>query len=205
LSLILEALKKLEREKAHPDRGFLVLGAAPDRPRRRGWLAIAGLTALAALVGAALWLGRPGPAPATAEVPPDPPADVAEVPSPAAGPAPTPFAAEQVKDAGARAELRRVPEVPAAAATASPAGESPGPAPVAPSDTVERPSPEPSPRALGPPFRLEAISRRDGEPVAILNGRLVREGDRLGTARIVRIGELEVEIEVDGIRSVLAF
>jgi CRP-like cAMP-binding protein len=38
-----------------------------------------------------------------------------------------------------------------------------------------------------------------------LNDRLVREGDMFDGVRIVRIGEAEVEIEVEGRRSVVSF
>jgi hypothetical protein len=194
VSLILEALKKLEREKSGPDRGFLVLGAQPDRPRRRGWLAVMGLTALAALAGAALWLGGPASAPAPQPVSPDLPAAVAERSPPPAAPAATPPFVVREGDPGATSDE---PARPRAESRTLDRAATPEP--------EERPRPEPSAQVPGPPFRLEAISRRDGEPVAILNGRLVREGDRLGAARIVRIGELEVEIEVNGTRSVLAF
>jgi hypothetical protein len=193
LSLILEALKKLEREKSHPDRGFLVLGAQPDRPHRRAWLAVAGVTALAALVGAAVWLARPGSAPSPPEVSAGPSGTIADVASPAAAPTMTPVVAGGLTRTAA------------AAAPVSLPGESGAHTPAPPSGTQEKPHAQPSPQAMEPPFRLEAISRRDGEPVAILNGRLVREGDRLGSARVVRIGELEVVIEVDGTRSVLGF
>jgi hypothetical protein len=54
-------------------------------------------------------------------------------------------------------------------------------------------------------FTLTAISQQDGRPVAILNDRLVREGDMFDGVRIVRIGEAEVEIEVEGRRSVVSF
>jgi hypothetical protein len=52
---------------------------------------------------------------------------------------------------------------------------------------------------------LNAISRQDGHPVALLNDRLVREGDAFDGVRIVRIGETEVEIEVGGKRRVIGF
>ena len=54
-------------------------------------------------------------------------------------------------------------------------------------------------------FRLSAISTQDGEPVALLNDRLVREGDAFGGVRILRIGATEIEIEVDGERRTIGF
>jgi hypothetical protein len=41
--------------------------------------------------------------------------------------------------------------------------------------------------------------------VAVLSGRLVYEGDAFDNVRVVRIGEAEVEVEVDGQRRVLGF
>jgi hypothetical protein len=41
--------------------------------------------------------------------------------------------------------------------------------------------------------------------VAILNDRLVREGDAFDGIRVLRIGEAEVEVEVGGVRRVIRF
>jgi hypothetical protein len=57
----------------------------------------------------------------------------------------------------------------------------------------------------GPELRLNAISRQDDRPVAILNDRLVREGDVFDGIRVIRIGETEVEVEVRGQRRVIRF
>jgi len=56
-----------------------------------------------------------------------------------------------------------------------------------------------------PELRLAAISERDGQPVALVNDRLVREGDSFDGVLIVRIGEAEVEVEFRGVRHVLRF
>ena len=56
------------------------------------------------------------------------------------------------------------------------------------------------PREAAPPPRsepqLNAISQQDGQPVAVIDGRLVREGDSVDGVRVLRIGETEVEVEV---------
>ena len=52
---------------------------------------------------------------------------------------------------------------------------------------------------------LQAISERDGRPVALISDHLLREGDTLEGARIVHIGETEVELELDGRRLILRF
>ena len=52
---------------------------------------------------------------------------------------------------------------------------------------------------------LQAISERDGKPIAVLNSRVVHEGDHFDGVTVVRIGADEVEIEEQGHRRVLRF
>jgi hypothetical protein len=54
-------------------------------------------------------------------------------------------------------------------------------------------------------LQLMAISQRDGQPIAIINDHLVREGDSLDGIRVLHIREAEVEVEVHGRRRVLRF
>ena len=65
MSLILEALKKLERDKQAPDRGFLVVAHVPWATKAQGtrlWLGIAGaLLVLGLAAGVAFWWTRPVP------------------------------------------------------------------------------------------------------------------------------------------------
>jgi hypothetical protein len=75
------------------------------------------------------------------------------------------------------------------------------PAPVEP----RKPAPSVSAASPAPDLRLNAISQQDGRPVAILNDRLVREGDSFDGIRVLRIGEAEVEVEVGGVRRVIGF
>jgi hypothetical protein len=215
LSLILEALKKLEREKQSPDRGFLVLAhvpwaAAAGRGHRWPWIGGA-LVAGLALVVAFL---RPGRAP-QAIAPPLPPPSAApqHLPSPLVDRSAGLPSSDRAPDArsvtppGPRAaspgtsrdtsrgsdspaeptadETESATEAIAAAATPAPPREKPAPA--------------------GLELRLNAISQRDGRPVAILNDRLVREGDIFDGILVVRIGEDEVEVEVAGKRRVVRF
>jgi hypothetical protein len=73
---------------------------------------------------------------------------------------------------------------------------------------TEPKAPSPAPPAdeeAAPELRLNAISTQDGRPVAILNDRLVREGDAFDGIRVLRIGEAEVEVEVNGRRVVVRF
>jgi hypothetical protein len=57
----------------------------------------------------------------------------------------------------------------------------------------------------GPVLLLHAISEQDGIPIAVVNERVVREGDRFDGVRILRIGAAEVEVEVAGTRRILRF
>jgi hypothetical protein len=54
-------------------------------------------------------------------------------------------------------------------------------------------------------LRLTAISQRDGRPVALINDRLLFEGDGFDGVKVLRIGETEVEVEVRGVKRVLRF
>jgi hypothetical protein len=68
------------------------------------------------------------------------------------------------------------------------------------------PRDERGPKAEPPAvLRLEAISVQDGEPVAVINGRLVRKGESVDGALVTWIGADAVEVEVDGRRRTLGF
>ena len=201
MSLILEALKKLEREKQTPDRGFLVMAQVPwaGEGRRGKLLLVGGAVVALVVVGLAVrWLvaGRSSPAPtAVATVPPGtlpPPPLQAAAPAEVVVPRP----------------LRYAPPPPRPA-PAAPSAARPAAAPATSKSEVSAPpalQPSAAPAPAGPaPLRLEAISQQDGVAVAVINGELVREGDHVSGALVVRIGTQEVELEIDGRRSVLRF
>jgi hypothetical protein len=54
-------------------------------------------------------------------------------------------------------------------------------------------------------LRLTAISERGGRPVAVVNDRVVGEGDHVDGARVLRIAPTEVDVEVGGARRTLRF
>ena len=54
-------------------------------------------------------------------------------------------------------------------------------------------------------LKLQAISQRDGHPIAVINERLVREGESFDGVLVVKIGKAEVEVEVAGRRRTLTF
>ena len=102
-----------------------------------------------------------------------------------------------------------MPEASAAPAAALPAF--PSPAPLAPRPAAPLVAAAPLPRAPSPSpageieLRLNAISQQDGRPVAVLNDRVVREGDVFEGIHVIRIGEAEVEVEVNGKRRMVRF
>ena len=190
MSLIFEALKKLEREKQAPERGILVVGPsqwAGSGARVRLGVVVAGAVALVALgvvIGA--FLRRPAqeaaaPAPATV------PVASAPVTTPAAtldlGPAPASRPAPPALVVASRPEAP--PVAPRAAATAKPEAAKP-------QDLT---------------LTLQAVTEQDGVPVALINDRLMRVGDAFEGVKVLSIaaGAVEVEIEATGERRVLSF
>jgi hypothetical protein len=173
VSLVLEALRKLDREKGRDERGFVVMAAAPwpSRAARRHplWAAV-GLAAVAAVAMAFVMRGTRPSAPA-------PPAAAAAVKSslPPAMP----------------------PSAPAATLAPTRAANPPTPAP------VRRATPAASPSAAA--LRLQAVSQRDGQPIAIINDRLVRVGDEVEGQRVLAIRADEVDLEIQGRRTTLRF
>lgn len=230
MSLILEALKKLERERDTPHRGFLVLGpvAWPEPGRTRAWSAAAVAVVVAAVAVAALlrWAWPIGGAPAsrTEAAPVAAPAN----PRPAA-PAGTPrelavspttrtLAPPAQRDRVFPGGPSRTPDLAGQARSVAPDTPSRPPAP--PSGAADRTATvqhlaeeDAKPEAAdtdardadAAEFRLTAISQRDGRPIAVLNDRFVHEGDVFEGVRVLRIGDDEVEIEVGGQRQVVRF
>lgn len=190
MSLILEALRKREREKQVPERGFLVMAETPWTPARGRsvWVIVTAAALAFGLGGAFVSLRQP-----------------ARTPSPVTPPQRRPVATARI--AASAAPL--ITLLPAAARpTVSPVALASPPAPA----TVETPTPlpaatltaaTPSPAAIR--LVLQAISERDGQPVALISDHLLREGDTLEGARILHIGETEVELELDGRRLTLRF
>ena len=177
MSLILEALKKVERERATPEqRGFLVLGPAAWAPSRSKLGSVLGMIAAATVAGGAVYLLTRPEAPAVT------------VPGPRVVHAPA--AAPPAERAGATP----------AATGGGPQLDSDAPRTRPPVTTLARTDPEPAPLLL-----LHAISEQNGVPIAVVNERVVREGDRFDGVRILRIGAAEVEVEVAGERRTLRF
>ena len=222
MSLILDALRKLEREKGAHEPGVLVVGSVPwgERSRTRRLLLGAGAVVALALAVLAGWLMRSAPTPSDAAHPaaavsPTPvAASVAPTPVPAT-PSPTALTPEEQAPPAPPLRLSHPPVVERPAPAAAPEEQNPEvlaptPAVAAPTPSIAPPAASAAPAAAPPPtvpdeLRLSAISRRDGKPVALINDRLVFEGDSFDGVRVIRIGEAEVEVEVKGQRRVLRF
>jgi hypothetical protein len=206
MSLILDALRKLERERdANEPPGVLVVGSVPwgetSRTRRLVLVAAAaGVLGLAMLAG---WLLRPVPrAPAAAAPSALPPVQAPATPAPTPPPATLPAAVVPAEPTAPPIRLSRpIPSPQPRVLPPSTATASETPQPPAPAAQGARPT---APAPAGD-LRLTAISQRDGKPVALINDRLVFEGDSFDGITVIRIGDAEVEVEVQGQRRVLRF
>jgi hypothetical protein len=205
LSLIFEALKKLDREKQAPERGFLVVGASGWGAGRRAHVVpIAAALGAAGLAGFlfAQWAQRPKVETASGAGTPS-----ASHPAPAATAASASVAPASVPPPTAPPATYLAPSLPAVRVAAPPAP----PSSVAPRAEPRTAGPPPTqaaaepPAAVAPTFTLQAVTERDGQPVAIVNGQLVRVGDTVEGAEVVRINSQEVELRKDGRRIVVSF
>jgi hypothetical protein len=190
VSLILEALRKLEKEKATADRGFVVLGAASwPAPAARRWPLAAGAALLILAAAGAWWMVERRPAGTNAVAASPTPAAVRAAPpvSVASGLPAAPVPPPALRKRPVRASVER-----RAAVVPSPA-EPPVP--------VSTPPAGPAPR----PVSLQAITARDGRPMALVNDRLMGEGDEIEGIRVLAIRADEVDVEVDGRRRTLRF
>ncbi len=201
MSLILDALKKLERDKEAREANVLVVGSVPwgTRTRSRRPLAAAAVTlVLVALVAFMLWPRNRTPRPPTAA-----PSPAVPSPAPAAAAGP-PFVPPRTtaapSGAAATAPQPRPPSLPSARPDTSNRQ---------PAEAIESPVEVAAAARRSPPgteeLHLNAISQRDGRPVALINDRLVFEGDGFDGVKVLRIRETEVEIEVRGVKRVLRF
>ena len=193
MSLILDALRKLERDKDAREPGVVVVGSVPwggGRSRRSRVLVLAATACLVLLAGA-WWLLWKTPAPG-AGAPATAPS-LASPPAPRALPVPSPPTAAGQASSPVIAPSPRELALPA-----------PGGAPEAGVEGPEPPAPVP-PSASSDDVRLTAISQKDGRPVVLINDRLMFEGDSFDGVKVLRIGEAEVEVEVRGKRRTLRF
>lgn len=172
MSLVIEALRRVEKTDART--GSIGASVAsyrpPARPRSSLVPLLLGVLTGGALVSLLSPQGAKAPADARAgEEPslPTRPKGAAGLPPPLIlGPAATPVE-------------------PRLAAVAADDASTPAP--------VER-RPLSPPALTTPALVLQAISERDGRPIAMISDQLVREGDKLGRIRVTRIGSESVEV-----------
>ena len=67
--------------------------------------------------------------------------------------------------------------------------------------SLPRAAASPAPPVATPSLVLQAISERDSHPIAIINDQLVKEGDKLGSVRVKRIGADSVEVLLENGKS----
>jgi hypothetical protein len=198
VSLIFEALKKLDREKQTPERGVVVLGATTWATRResrgRVLLLLANVALVAVGAAVAVWWLTPG----LRSQPTAAPSTSAAAASTLAPSTPTP-----------------VPMPSASALAAAPYTTLQAPAPMSvravppPAEHAARtrPAPTASVTPMVEPFALQAVTEQDGVPVALINQRVLRVGEGFDGMRVLRISptEVEIEIEASGKRKTLVF
>jgi hypothetical protein len=218
VSLILEALKKLERDKEPQSRGgFLVMAARPW-PSQSGrglfWASVALAGAgLIGVVGASLWWWtHRSPAPpantATADVATAPapvqPATVARIEELVTSGPSAATSSRAVPAERRRSDLESAGSLRREAVSEAPRDDRRAPKPPAAPHGTTAPVAPPS-SSVPSSFRLTAISKRDGRAVAILNDRMVYEGDSFDGVKVRRIGDNDVELEIDGQVRVVEF
>jgi hypothetical protein len=210
VSLVLEALKKLDREKGREERGFVVMAATPWPTRAaRRWPLWA---ALAVVVAAGAWeiVIRKAARPATAVAPAPTATPVPAVAAPTATLALGPAASVPVSvlPAAPALAVRRPAARTTATAEPSPAAADPEAVPAPPAATPAASAPRAAAAAASPAppaLVLQAISERDGKPIAIVNDHLVREGDEVDGIRVLAIRADSVDVEFQGRRTTLRF
>jgi hypothetical protein len=213
VSLILEALKKLERDKQVEGRGgFLVMAARPwpspsDDRRPLVWVIAGAVVMMAVGAGLALWLWRGTARPTVAQSAPPAPAAAPAAPVPMQPTAVMTAAPTAVAPVAAASLGDNTPRLPPVTRIVSPPAPAPAPAaPEIPATAAAVVAPPPAaPAGPAPRFRLTAISERDGKPVAMLNDRVVFEGDSFDDVTVVKIGVADVELKVAGKTVVVTF
>ena len=187
MSLVLEALRRVEKPDAQAGIVGVAVPSYRPAPRRRRslWPLAFGLGAGGLLVLAFGPASRPAAAPDAAPQPPPlrteattrtakggaglPPPLIIEIEPP------NRRAASVAADAGLDGSRQR-----RGALAPEPSRES-----------SHRTAPASSP---APAFVLQAISERDSRPIAVINDQLVKEGDLIAGARVLKIGSETVEI-----------
>lgn len=209
MSLILDALKKLDRERAAGNAGSRDLSAeilkAGDSPRHSGLVPLVitlGVTACVAALVTFVAVGGPGPRKGG----PSPAPSAAPVQTLPAAPAPAPSA--PAATAGRHAQAPTAPAPPeAAAATKQPGREAGDIDPAAKGRASERqdnskkaPARSGESAAARPAVKISGIvwQEQRSECKAMINGRVAREGETVDGMKILEIHPTRVKLSYDG-------
>ncbi|MEO8500792.1 MAG: hypothetical protein ABI565_07740 [Vicinamibacteria bacterium] len=180
MSLVLEALRRVEKPDARTGSIGAAVSSYRPNPERRGLVTplLLGL----AVGGAAVFLFGPAAGPGGS------PEGRAPNDAALSGPSSTPTAKG---GAGLPPPLIIEPialpktSLPALAATSRPPME------------VRDPRPEPPQGVFRSTLVLQAISERDSLPIAVISDQLVKEGDKVGAIRVLKIGADSVEVQLE--------
>src|SRR4051812_20914975 len=181
----------------------------PTRAARR-WPRWTGLAVVALGTMAAVVVMRAPRVPAAPAPVLDAPPAALSRPAAASALVPPPVVVDAASPVPAPARVTRRETAPAAFPADTPiaavAGESPKAAAAkAPVDAAGAGAAEARPTPAPATLTLQAISERNGQPIAIVNDRLVRVGDEVDGIRVLAIRGDEVDVEFHGHRTTLRF
>ena len=212
MSLINDALRRArQNQKKDPPEGARSLAPVESRPRGTGWLLpmTVGALVAAACFFFGLSLARRTPPPVA--VAPLPPPKQSDKPAPA--PAPVPIAPAPLPEPKVAPATKPAPKLSLSATTANPVVVAPLPpkavasaAPTAPAAPAKVAAPAatppavPKPPATPPPPpppepKLQGIFFDPSRPWAIVSGKTVYAGDRVGDFRVKEISKNTVTLE----------
>ncbi len=200
MSLVLEALRRVEKPDTSPGSiGVAVTSFAPRRPKTGA----ASPLLLGLLCGGAfIWLlGPPSPSP-SADANRGAPSTVRPAIAMAVSTSSNPLGPVDPSLATPDFRAKRLQlmnQLRALAGAPAPRLSPPRPdgvaaKPIGAPAVNPSPASAPAPANTPPPLVLQAISRRDSHPIAIINDQLVKEGDLIGSAQVLKIGTESVEV-----------
>jgi hypothetical protein len=210
MSLINDALKRAkeaQQQAASPLTPGPQLRPAEPLPRARQGLGLTlpvALAALALLLAFMVWQLAQRQSPVRAMTPPPPvPQEKAEA-TPAAIPGDVAAAAPASVPAPVTVPAPEPASAPVAAASPTPASAQPPPAA---SQTPVTPNPAPMVEPVAPkppPLRLQGIVFNPARPSAVINGRTVFIGDRIGEQRVLAIDRESATLAGGGQTNILS-
>jgi hypothetical protein len=195
MSLVLDALRRVEKSDGGPGSVGVSVGSYRSRRLSRASMLLPLLLGAGTAAAFLYPFGRSSDKPAV-----NGSANQSQPPSSVVPPNVAPVAARSVSS-----PQLPTPEPPVASATIA-ANRTPRVESVSTTAKAKR-SPAGSVAAAGPQtLVLQATSEREGRPIAMVSDQLVREGDTIGGARIVKIGAESIDVLFEsGRREVVRF